>query len=196
MGKKVHLNKVREFIRSTPVFSSRDIEIKVGNREYALLLLHNLVLKGEVKRIVKGWYTVHDDPVVSVYAFRPAYLGLQEALSLMNLWEQETNVVIITPLRVRQGLRKILDSNIVVHRISSRYFFGFEYLKYGDFTVPVSDIEKTLMDFIYFNEPIDAETLKEMARIMDKRKFNEYLRRYPPIIRQRIQNRFKTAVSS
>ncbi|MEM3124122.1 MAG: hypothetical protein QW756_08575, partial [Nitrososphaerota archaeon] len=157
------------------------------SRGYAYLLLHNLVSRGEIRRLVKGWYTTCDDPVVSVFAFRPAYLGLEEALSLRGLWEQETNVVIVTPLRVRVGMRRIMDSNVVVRRISSKYFFGVEYLRYGDLFLPVSDVEKTLVDFFYFDEPIDSRTLKKLWRLVDRRRVFHYLRRFPRAVGSRVR---------
>lgn len=178
MGKVVHLDDVREFISKTPAFRARDIELIVRDRNYTALLLHNLAKKGEVKRITKGWYSLTDDPVVSVFAFRPAYLGLQEALGLHNMWEQETNVVIVTPLRVRTGVRHVMGSNVVIHRIRKEYFFGFDYLEYGQMYLPVSDIEKTLLDLIYFNELSDSVLLKKILKRADMNKLDEYLQRY------------------
>lgn len=51
MGRRIHIDEVREFIRTTPVFRSRDVELLVGERRYALLMLHNLAKKGEIHRV-------------------------------------------------------------------------------------------------------------------------------------------------
>lgn len=190
MGKVVHLDAVRQFVRRTPVFRARDVEMIVNDAGYARLLLHNLARRGEVKRITKGWYTVHEDPLVSVFAFRPAYIGLQEALSLRELWEQETNVVLVTALRVRPGLRTILGSNVLLHRISSRYLFGFDYLRYGDFFLPVSDLEKTLIDLAYFDESPGDDIMRRLARSADPRKLSRYLRPYPKGTRNRVRRQW------
>lgn len=186
MGRVVYIDKLREFFKATPIFRARDVEILTGSRGYAHLILHKLSEKGEVKRVVKGWYSLHDDPVVAVFCFKPAYIGLQEALSLHDLWEQETNVVIVSTRRVRTGVRKVLDSNVVIHRISVEHFFGFEYLKYGELFIPVSDIEKTLIDLVYFNEVPGEEVLNEIRRRMDGHRLNLYLRRFEPKLRQRV----------
>ena len=108
MGKIIYSNKIREFIKSVPVFRVRDVEIIVGNRNYAHLILYKLEKKGEIKRITKGWYSIYEDPVFSVFCFKPSYIRLHEALSLHNLWEQETNVIIITARKIRNGIRKFL----------------------------------------------------------------------------------------
>src|SRR5438445_3842003 len=187
MGKIVHLDKVREFMRRTPAFRARDVEMIVNDGGYAALLLHNLAKRGEVKRITKGWYTVHDDPLVSVFGFKPAYIGLQEALSLRELWEQESNVVLVTALRVRPGVRRVMGSNVVLHRMRDRYVFGFDYLKYGEFMLPVSDREKTLIDLVYFNESPGGRVMRRIAKGADKGKLNRYLQSYPKAFRRRVR---------
>jgi len=187
MGKIIHINKIREFIKSVPVFRVRDIELLVGNRNYAHLILHKLTKKREIKRVIKGWYSLYDDPIVSVFCFKPAYVGLQEALSLHNLWEQETNVVIITTKKVRVGLREILGNNVILRTIEPKYFFGFDLIKYENFFVPVSDIEKTLIDFVYFKESLTRETLREIIKRMDKQKLIEYLKKYPSKFKQKVR---------
>jgi predicted transcriptional regulator of viral defense system len=190
MGKEKYLSEVMEFFKKTPVVSTRDIKLiinkNITRKNYTHLLVHNLIKSGRIKKVVKGFYTIHDDPTVAVFCFKPAYIGLQDALSLHNLWEQESNAVIITAKKVRSGIRRILDSNVVVHRINPRYLFGSELIKYGEFYVPVSDVEKTLIDFVYFKEPLDKEVLKEIKRKVDKKKINNYLKRYPERIRKSV----------
>jgi len=191
MGKEKYLSQVMEFFQKTPIVTTRDIKLiinKHGKKSYTHLLIHNLIRSGRIKRVVKGFYTIHDDPIVAVFCFKPAYIGLQDALSLHNLWDQESNVVIITAKKVRSGVRQILDSNVLVHMINPRYLFGFELIKYGNFYVPVSDVEKTLIDFVYFKESLSKEVLKEIKKNIDKKKINIYLKRYPENIRKNVLN--------
>ena len=174
-------------MKTTPVFRAKDIELLVKNKKYAHLILHNLVKRGEIKRVTKGWYSLYEDPIVSVFCFKPAYIGLQEALSLHDLWEQETNVVIVTTRKVRVGLRKIMGSNVILHRIDQKYFFGLDYLKYGDFFIPVSDVEKTLIDLVYFNEIPGEDVLQEIRKRMEMKKLKEYLNNYPLKFRKKVE---------
>jgi predicted transcriptional regulator of viral defense system len=187
MGKIVYLNKVREFAKKTPVFRVRDIELIVKDRNYTHLILHKLTEKKEIKRIMRGWYSLYDDPIVSVFCFKPAYLGLQEALSMHNLWEQETNVVIVTTRKVRTGIRKFFGSNVIVHRIEQKYFFGFDLMRYENFFVPVSDVEKTFIDLIYFDEIPARPVLKEIKKKMSKEKLGEYLENYSSRFREKVE---------
>ena len=187
MGKKKYLDNVRGFISSTPTFRCRDIEKIVGNKLYAQLILHILTKRGEINRLLKDCYSIYSDPILTVYCFKPAYIGLQEALSLHGLWEQEVITIIVTARRVRVGLRKILDNNILVRRISPRYLFGFELIPYENIYIPMSDVEKTIIDMIYFNERIDESIYKEIEERIDIQKLNNYLTYYPSRVKSRIE---------
>jgi len=179
MGKIKYLKKVREFFRKTPIVTISSLKkiIKKDNG-YIYLMLNNMVCSGEIYRITRGMYSIYNDPVISVFCFKPSYLGLQEALSVHNLWEQETNTVILTTKTVREGIRVVFDNNIIIRRIKSKYFFGFEYKKYGDFYVPVSDIEKTLIDLVYFCQPLDREVVHNFRTKLNMKKLQIYIKRY------------------
>lgn len=187
MGKIKYLEKLRESLKDMVIFRAKDVELIIKNREYTNLLLHNLARKGEIKRVTKGWYSFLDDPLISVFCFKPAYIGLQEALSLYNIWEQETNVVIVTIRRVRSGIREVFGNNVVIKRIKPDYFFGFESFKYNNIFLPVSDLEKTLIDLIYFNEIPDKDTLREIKRKINNKKLNSYLKKYPEKIKKKVK---------
>ena len=185
MGKVKYLREIKDFFRKTPVVSSRDIRMHVRS-SYRHLLVSNLIKRGKVKRVVKGFYTIHEDPTVSVFCFRPAYIGLQEALSMHNLWEQEATLVIVTAKKVKKNSIEVFGNNVILHRIKPKYVFGFDMVKYGDFYVPVSDIEKTFIDLVYFNEIPDKKLIKEIKRRINFKKLKGYLRAYPKNTRKRI----------
>lgn len=66
-------------------------------------------------------------------------------------------------------------------------FFGFEQVKYYDDWISVSDPEKTLIDFIYFKEPLDKTTLKEIKKKIDKKKLKEYLKKVSKKVKEKIK---------
>ena len=160
--------KLLERLYDQPAFSITQLKTLLGTKKisngYLHLLVHNLLARKKLKRITKGFYSFNGDAQVVGFAFQPFYYGLQDALSLRNLWEQETNPVVITPRKVRTGLRKFGESNYVVKRIERKMFFGYNMVKYGDFWIPVSDAEKTLIDFAYYNQPLDENTRKELRK--------------------------------
>ena len=191
MGKSKYIKEIRDFFQKTPVVSSADIRVYTGKKGYSHLLVSNLIKRGEVRRIKKGFYTTHEDPVFSVFCFRPSYLGMQEALSIYGLWEQETNVVIVTAQKTKQRRIEVFENNVILHRIKPRYMFGFDLIKYGNFHVPVSDLEKTFIDMIYFNEIPDKGILRKMEKTMDKEKLEKYLKKYPGRTRKKILKHLK-----
>lgn len=195
MGKRKHIERIEALFKKSPIvsFSSieRIIKDKKNVKQYTKQFIRNQVLQGKIKPLTKGFYTIHEETSLIVFCFKPSYLGLQDALSIHNLWEQETNPVIITTRKVRQGLRKVFGNNFVLHRISPKYFFGFEYMQNGDFYFPVSDIEKTLIDLVYYRMYINPETLQEFRNRIDKKKLREYLKVYPERLRKRVNGLMK-----
>jgi len=194
-----YTKEVREHFETAPAFTITDLRVFLGKKsignEYLHLLVHNLLARGELKRISRGVYTFRGDAQVVGFGFSPFYYGLQEALSLRNLWEQETNPVVITPRNVRSGLRNFQGANYVVRRINRRMFFGFDTIRYGDFWIPVSDIEKTLIDLVYFRQPLSAETIAEIKPRLDRKKLEGYLKRCPAWVKKRLFNRIDRQIS-
>ena len=194
MGKQVHLVKIEALFEKSPVVEFKSIERIVGKSKkssYAKLLVSNLLKKGKIKKIGKGVYTKYDEISLAVFSFKPAYLGLQSALSYYGIWEQETIPVIITTRKVKRGLRKLIGRNVLLKNIDKRYFFGFEYVEEGGFYLPYSDLEKTFIDLIVFNQRIDENALKNIKKKLNKLKLLNYLKRYSLRTRERVLKKLK-----
>jgi len=189
MGKQIHLEKIEKLFEKSPVLDFKSIEkiIGVGKKSsYAKLMISNLIKKGKIKKLGKGTYTKHSESTLAVFAFKPAYLGLQVSLSRLGIWEQETIPIIITARKVRRGVRTILGTNILLRNINRKYFFGFDFVKEGEFYLPYSDLEKTFIDMIVFNQKMSSEVIKDIKNKIDKKKLNIYLKKYPSNIRNRV----------
>ena len=181
MGKIKYVNDIRRFFKESPVVDIQSLKkfIKKKNKDYIHLLINNLLKKGEIKKLTKGFYSIYEDPSLIVFCFKPSYLGLQNAMSFHNLWEQETNPIVVTTRNLRKGIRKVFDRNVFIRRIDKKYIFGFEYYKDGDFYFPYSDIEKTFIDMVYFRQPLDKEVILEFKKKIDKKRLKDYLKKYP-----------------
>jgi predicted transcriptional regulator of viral defense system len=188
MGKQKYQKYVEELFRKSPIVNLNSIERITNNPGYAKQLVRNLLLKGKINKLAKGIYTSKKNPELSVLCFKPSYLGLQDALSFHDLWEQETIPIIITSRRVRIGIRNIMGMNVMIKRINSKYIFGFDYSSNGKFHLPYSDIEKTLIDFIYFGENLSEDVLREIFKKINKKKLEKYLKLYPKRIKKIIDN--------
>ncbi len=184
-----YAQEFRERFSKRTTFTTRDAIVfltrRGASREYAHLLLHNLAKRGEIHRITKGVYSFKQEMQVVGFAYAPYYYGLQDALSIHNLWEQETNPVVITARRMRPGVKTFLGNNYVVKRIDKKMFYGFTAVKYHDFWINASTPEKTLLDFIYFRQPLDEKTLKEIKRLINKKTLAEYLKKMPKRVKKK-----------
>jgi predicted transcriptional regulator of viral defense system len=188
MSKSKYLNRIREVFEKSLVVDFKSIKRIIGKDKsnYSKLIIFNLIKKGEIHKISKGCYTKFTDPSLSVLCFKPSYLGLQSALSFYGLWGQETIPVVITSKKIRIGIRRVFNTNVLVRRINSKYFFGVNYEKDGKFYFPYSDIEKTFIDMVVFNEIISEEVLINFKKRINKKKLKNYLKKYPKKIQKKI----------
>jgi predicted transcriptional regulator of viral defense system len=165
-----------------PVFNIKDIKLafekKAISYSYIRLMLSKYAKSKKIKRITRGTYTFHDDAIVTGFAFRPFYYGLESALNMLGFSMQGINNIIITTRNVRRGVRSFEGRNYRVQPIKKTYFFGYKLILYNGFWVPVSDLEKTVIDMLYFNIAIRPELHQKIVDNIDKKKLLEYLKRY------------------
>ena len=181
--------------KKSKVFSLRDVRILFSNKniskDYSKNLMSNLIKEKKIHKITNGKYTFQEEIMCVGFAFSPFYYGLQEALSLHNLHEQETNAIIITTNKIKPGIREIMDTNVYLRRIDKKYFFGYDFIKYYDIEIPVSDIEKTLIDLVYYKESISKDVILEIKKKIDLIKLNKYLEKYPITIKNKVLDLIK-----
>jgi predicted transcriptional regulator of viral defense system len=194
MGKQIHLKKIENLFDKSPVVDFKSIERIIGvnkKSNYAKLLVYNLIKSGKIYKLGKGIYTKYPETSLAVFAFKPGYLGLQSALSFFGIWEQETIPVVLTGKKVRRGIRNIMGSNILIRNIDKRYLFGFDLQKEGSFYLPYSDLEKTFIDMVVFNQKMSDEVVKNIKRKINKNKLKKYLKKYSKNIQKRVEKRLK-----
>ena len=130
MGKRKYLDKIEELFEKSAVVDFRSVERVIGKKKkssYSKLLLRNLLKRGTIMRLTKGCYTKRPDINLAVFCFKPAYLGLQSALSYHGISEQETIPIILTAKNARTGIRKIAGNNAYIRKCRKKYLFCFEY---------------------------------------------------------------------
>lgn len=191
MGTVKYQHQILDFFQKTPVATFPSLTRIVPNTAYLRLLLHNLMKKGKIFRITRGAYALTDDPTLAVFCFKPAYLGLQNALSIHRLWDQATNTIILTTKIVREGSRDIFGNMVLLKRLPSRLFFGIEMKQEGDYYVPVSDLEKTFLDLVFYQQPIGKEVLRRFRKALDKKKLLRYLSRYDTSVKEEVKRLLK-----
>jgi len=164
-----------------PVFTYRDLSLYFRKGRNMARIISYMKNTGKVHTVTKGVYTFNKDDGVSGFAYRPFYYGLLSALTIRELWTQNSRPDIMTMKRVRSSQTSVFgDKNDIVflHHITAKYFFGFDLIKHGRFVVPVSDPEKTLIDLIYYKTTLAMKDYDGLLNAVDRRKLGVYLKRY------------------
>jgi len=194
--KHKYVEKVRAYFSrpDKPAFSIHELRALGIPYSYAKLLLHHLTKKGEIIRIRRGWYTFHPDPLVFIYTLPPgtAYYGLGFAAHIHGAWAQVPNPEILTyaaPRKIRTGTHQLLDANIIVRRISPKLFGGYTLIRHGNWLLPVSTPEKTLLDILYYKYPFTDEIIEELAEKIDTQEITRLLHEHP--YPKRVKNTIK-----
>lgn len=178
-------------------FTFRDIKIQFKSEATEANLsriLSYLKKSGRIYAIRKGIYTTKRDSMMSGFAFKPFYYGMSSALTIRELWDQNSRPEIITTRHVRTSEIKIFGENgnmIFVHHIPVKYFFGFDILEYGLIKVPVSNPEKTLIDLFYYKTRLSIKNYGELLKKVDTKRLAEYLKLYDKHTQKAVLNFIK-----
>jgi len=181
-----------DYFSGFPIFTSNDVKLFLDKNGagggYYKIFMRNLVASGRAFQIKKGYYTLHNDLMTVGFAFTPFYYGLETALTHYNLWDYVTPISIITTRHVRSGIRSVFGRNVSIRRISKRMFFGYSLIKYEDlFYIPMADIEKTLIDSVYFRTVFNGGVYKEILKKVDTKKLHKYLDTCPPVVKSKVK---------
>jgi len=167
-----------------PAFTYRDVRLRFGGSHSANVLsrtLSHLKSTGRIFAIRKGRYSVVRDSMVSGFAFRPFYYGLLSAMSIRDMWTQNTRPDIITTKTVSVSRTNVFGKDgpvVLVHHIPTKYLFGFDTVRYGSLSIPVSDPEKTLIDLFYFRVRLPIQDWSGLLKAIDPAKLDRYLKHY------------------
>ena len=162
------MNEIIRWAEERPLFRFKEAEREFDyGKEYLKVKLHRLAKKNELKRIEKGKYTVHEDPMIyASHIETPSFLSLWTALRYYNLTTQQpTKVHIITSKE-----KKDLD-NIKFH--STKKSFGYSKKIYKGFQIFVADKERLLLDCLKYRT-VPTDELDELIKEVEPGKTIEY----------------------
>jgi len=170
------LNKLRQ----TTIFTYNFLKNRLGEN-YAKIFIYNLKKNDKIIELIKGVYSFKKSPYLLLKAIPYSYIGLGSAAFLHGIWEEVPNITILSPLvstSVKAGDRIIAGRKVILRKISIKMYFGYEYLYNDELNewIRVSDIEKTLIDVIYFNYPFKDEIIDRALDYIDDDKLYRYLK--------------------
>jgi hypothetical protein len=178
------VNELASKFRTYPAFTYREAKIYLDgigeNTKNLARTISYLKKNGRIASLGKGVYTYNKDSPVIGFGYSPFYYGLLYAMSIREFWTQDSRPELVTIRPVRRTRLKTPDESVVIfaHHISADRFFGFDFIKYGDFIVPVSDAEKTLIDLFYFRVRLPLQEYGKVLKSVNVTKLRKYISKY------------------
>ena len=113
---------------------------------------------------------------------------------IRDMIDDQVRMEIMTTRRVKKSLVDVYSggSMVVVHHLPKKYYFGFNDMRYGNITVPVSDPEKTLIDLFYYKERLSLQDYAEVLKSIKIGTLRKYLRSYDKRTKKRVTKFVRT----
>jgi len=163
-----------------PVFRLADLTQIIQNKDYAKKFLQKMVKRGEIKKIKRDFYTLHEDPfLVSAFLSKPCYISTVSALYYHHLITQIPNEIFCFTTK-RTGSVDFISKINFFH---TKYFFGFKPERCKDFVIPIATPEKAIIDsmhivpFSVFEEAFDEIEINTMVYYLKKIKKSSIVKR-------------------
>jgi predicted transcriptional regulator of viral defense system len=189
------INKIIKHFADYPIFTYNDVKLYLimvkSNTKNLSRLISYMRSKKMIYTIRKGVYTINNNELVIGFAYSPFYYGLLSALTIRDLWTQNSKLDIITIRKVRMSNANMFkDKNTIffIHHIPAKYFFGIDFIKYNKLNIPVSDPEKTLIDLFYYKIKLSIQNYAGLLKVIDKKKLQKYLKFYDKHTRSTVLN--------
>lgn len=193
-------------LKGFPIFSIKDIE-KVDS-SFHKQRLSEWQKKGYVKKIAKGFYIFSDleinEPTLFMIAnrvYEPSYISLEMALSIYGLIPEAVYGVTSATSQRTKRLKTPVGDFIYKH-IRPDLMFGYELREHNGHRYQVAEIEKAVLDYLYFNSEIDNEESFRGVRLnapqfrekINSEKFNRYLNAFHHKSLARLAKKFLTYI--
>lgn len=174
-------------LKDFPVFSIKDIE-KV-DLSFHKQRLSEWQKKGYVKKIRQGFYIFGDLEInekilftIANRIYEPSYISLEMALSMYGIIPEAVYGVTSVTSKSSKKMHTPVGDFIYRHTPPD-LMFGYELREHDGHHYQVAELEKAVLDYLYFNSKIsDIESLDgmrfnivELKEKLNMEKFNKYL---------------------
>lgn len=179
--------ELREQLKDFKIFNLSDIR-KI-EADFDLRRLNEWQKKNYIKKIRQGFYIFSDleinEQTLFIIANRihgPSYISLEMALSFYGLIPEAVYGITSVTTQKTKTLKTSIG-NFNYRHIRPELMFGYEMLEYGGHSYKMAEMEKAVLDYLYFNSKIDDEesfaglrfNVAEFKEKADMEKFNKYL---------------------
>ena len=171
LGDKMKEREFIEFARNAPVITAKQVAALVGDAAYAKLYLHRMLSRGVVRRLARGIYTAHSDPVIyASHVHYPSYISLWFAFQHHGATTQIPKTVEVMARRA--------GSADGVEFVRMKHLWGYKVSRYSGFQIFVADLEKAVVDAVMTRRMPSAEAIAALekcdrARLEGRRELGE-----------------------
>jgi predicted transcriptional regulator of viral defense system len=174
-------------LKDFPVFSIKDIE-KV-DLSFHKQRLSEWQKKNYVKKIRQGFYIFSDLQInekilftIANRIYEPSYVSLEMALSIYGLIPEAVYGVTSVTSQNTKNIKTPVGDLIYKH-VQPDLMFGYELREHDGHHYQIAEVEKAVLDYLYFNSKInDNESFEgmrfntsELKEKLNMEKFNKYL---------------------
>jgi len=154
-----------------PLFTVNEAERASGMERASLReKLSRLSRRGELDRVERGKYTVHDDPMIyATHVDRPSYVTLWSGLRFYGVTTQQPTRVQVMVVRNRSDLPN-------VRFYATNRLFGFGKQRYRAFEVFVAEEERLLLDCIA-RDLVPVSEVRDLVATVDIETATAYAKR-------------------
>lgn len=162
------MTDLKSWATERPFFNLNEAQRATGlERDYLREKLSRMVKKGDLKRVERGKYTAHSDPLIyATHIEKPSYISLWSGLRFYDLTSQQPTKVQVVSSSNRNNLEDI-------EFYYSRDIFGFEKRKYRGLEITVAEKEKLLIDILSYGK-VPVSELKDLVESIDISRTVEY----------------------
>ncbi len=166
---------LREAVQALPLFTSSDLArlLRLPPAS-ARLAAHRLAAAGLARRIERGKYTVHEDPLIfASHIAAPSYLSLWSAFHIHGFTDQVPRQVDVMVPAQRSPIR-FGSYRIRFHQ--TRHLWGYRKEPYAGFPIFLAEPEKAILDALLWRLPLD-EIRQALRAGLDAAKLVAHARR-------------------
>lgn len=185
------------------IVSSVDIYNILGGR-YSKYYLKKRVYEFKKKRwlisLRRGLYFVSDigshgfvsiSPFVIAGAFnKDSYISLDSAFSFYNFYEQMLRSA--TSITAHRSKKYLFQNHTYQYlKIKKRLYFGFKTAVLEGYYIKIADLEKAVLDYLYFKNDtysmdLFMEILQKAKNSLDLRRLINYAKKFPQTARRKL----------
>ena len=161
--------KEREFLElvsNMPVFTTKQTNAIIGDKRYTKVYLHRLMKRKLIIRLKRGFYTVHEDPIIyASHIYYPSYISIWYAFQHYGTTTQLPRFLEVMTHRN--------DSIQNIEFIKIRDLWGYHIIRYSGFEVFIADLEKAIIDAVV-TERVPMDEIQAAIQQCEIDKLEEY----------------------